>query len=135
MTTDIYTIEEPIGVVEVFDGNGDLVTILEPAVDVLQIVSSDLAGPQGPQGLPGVQGDPGEKGEKGDIGPFAPTFEQVFASPSAVWTIFHNMDVYPVVSLYDSYGYEISGDVVMPDRNTVVVTFEVPFSGTARLKA
>jgi hypothetical protein len=49
--------------------------------------------------------------------------------------IVHNLDAYPVVTLYDLYGFAISGDVSMPDRNTVVVDFAVPFAGTARLKA
>lgn len=132
---EILTIEESIGVVEVLDGNGELVGILEPTVDVLQIVSSDLVGPPGPQGDPGPVGPSGPQGEKGDTGPFAPQFEQSFASPLLVWVIQHNMDVLPVVTTWDSYGFEISGDVTMPDRNTVVVTFEVPIAGTARLKA
>jgi hypothetical protein len=136
--TEVITITETVGVVEVRDADGMLVTILEPTADVIQIVSDDLVGPRGEKGDPGPVGDPGPAGPVGPVGPqgpFAPQFEQSFASAQTVWYIVHNMDVYPVVTLYDSYGYEIGGDVAMPDRNTVVVTFEVPIAGTARLKA
>jgi hypothetical protein len=71
---------------------------------------------------------------QGPQGPFAPIFEQHFASPEMVWVINHNMDLYPVVTLYDENHEEITGDVMTPDRNTVIVTFVVPFAGTARLK-
>lgn len=132
---DVITIEESLGLVEVFDGTGNLVTIFQPTVDVVQIVTTDLTGPQGPPGIAGPPGVPGEQGPKGDTGPFAPQFEQTFAAPLTTWFITHNMDVFPVVKTFDSHGFEISGDVTMPDRNTVVVAFEVPMSGTARLKA
>jgi hypothetical protein len=135
--TDVITYSQTVGIVEVYDGLGDLITILEPTADVVEIVSDDLVGPRGAQGPPGeqgLQGDQGLQGEQGPQGPFAPQFEQSFAAAASVWVVVHNMDVFPVVTLYDDYGFEISGDVVMPDRNTVVVTFAVPMSGTARLK-
>lgn len=137
-TGEVLTVEESLGLLQVYDGSGNLISVLEPSVDVIQIVTDDLVGPAGPAGPPGPLGPPGEAGPpgaKGEQGPFAPTFDQSFASPQSTWVIVHNMDVYPVVSLYDPYGFEISGDIAMPDRNTVVVMFEVPFSGTARLKA
>lgn len=130
-----YTVDEVVGVVEVRDGAGDLLTILEPTADVIEIVTSDLSGPRGPQGDPGPVGPVGQVGPPGPQGPFAPIFEQTFASPSTMWVIVHNLDAYPTVDIYDLYGYEISGDVAMPDRNTVVVLFDVAVAGTARLKA
>jgi hypothetical protein len=136
-TTDVITYSQTVGVVEVYDGVGDLITVLEPTADVVEIVSDDLVGPRGapgPQGDSGPQGVAGPQGVQGPQGPFAPQFEQTFAVPDSAWVIVHNMDVFPVVTLVDSYGNEISGDVVMPDRNTVVVSFAVPMSGTARLK-
>jgi hypothetical protein len=111
--------------------------VLEPTADVVEIVSDELTGPQGPSGtpgVPGITGPVGPQGEQGPQGPFAPQFEQTFVDPSAAWVIVHNLDLFPVVTLHDLYGIQISGDVLMPDRNTVVVTFAVPMSGTARLK-
>lgn len=105
---------------------------------LVQVVATDMAGPPGPPGPQGDQGDPGPQGDQGpqgEQGPFAPNFEQSFAAASSHWVIVHNLDTYPVVSTYDLTGNEISGDVSTPDRNTVVVDFELPFAGTARLKA
>lgn len=135
MTAEVITYTQTVGVVEVRDGVGNLLTILQPSADVVEIVSPDLVGPRGPLGPTGPTGPTGLQGVTGPQGPFAPQFEQTFVAPLYEWRIFHNMDVFPVVNTYDLYGFEISGDVTMPDRNTVVVTFEVPIAGTARLKA
>lgn len=135
MNAGVTTYTETVGLVEVRDGQGALVRVLEPTADVVQIVSPDVVGPRGPVGPAGQPGPPGIPGPEGPPGPPAPQFEQTFSSPSTVWTINHNLDAFPVVNLFDLYGFAISGDVTTPDRNTVVVTFEVPFSGTARLKA
>lgn len=132
MTAEVITTTQTVGVVEVRDANGNLVTILEPTADVVEVVSPDLVGPQGPVGPTGVQG---EQGIPGPQGPPAPIFEQTFSAAQLVWPIQHDLDAFPVVSLYDLYGFAISGDIAMPDRNTVVVTFAVPLAGTARLKA
>ena len=81
MTSDTYiTVEESVGVVEIRDGAGDLLTVLEPVAEIIQIVSSDLVGPQGTVGAQGLQGPPGPPGPPGPQGPFAPSFEQHFAS-------------------------------------------------------
>jgi hypothetical protein len=132
---EVITYSQTVGVVEVRDGEGQLLTVLEPSADIVEIVSDDIVGPQGPPGPPGPTGPAGAKGDTGPQGPFAPIFEQTFSASSLIWVIRHDLDVFPVVSLYDLYGSAISGDVVMPDRNTVVVTFAVPLAGTARLKA
>lgn len=134
---EVITDTHTVGVVQVYDGAGELVVVLQPTADVVEIISDRLTGPQGPPGVQGPAGEPGgqgEPGEQGEQGPPAPHFEQTFVDPSPAWVIVHNMDVFPVVTLHDLYGIQISGDVVMPDRNTVVVTFAVPMSGTARLK-
>lgn len=128
----ITTVTETVGLVEVHDDEGALLTVLHPTVDVVQIVTPELTGPQGPAG---PVGDPGEQGVQGEQGPFAPTFEMRFASPTLEWILNHNLNVYPVVNVYDLDGNEISGDVSMPDRNTVIVDFVVPIAGTAILKA
>lgn len=132
MTAEVFTVNQSLGVVEVRDDNGNLVTIIEPSADVLHVVTTDMVGPAGPAGPAGAPGPPGPAGPQG---PFAPTFDQRFADPATTWTIVHNFDSFPVVTLYDLDENEISGDITKPDRNTVVVTFEVPFAGTARLKA
>jgi hypothetical protein len=131
---EILTVEESLGVVEVWSGE-TLLNVLRPTTDILQVTTVGPQGPQGDQGLLGPVGVPGPQGPQGDPGTPSPQFDQTFNTPSVEWTIVHNLDAYPVVSLYDLYGFAISGDVSMPDRNTVVVDFAVPFAGTARLKA
>lgn len=135
MTAEVITITQTVGVVEVRDAAGNLVTILEPTADIVEVVSPDVVGPQGPVGPQGAQGVQGVQGVEGPQGPPAPIFEQTFSAASLIWVVNHGLDAFPVVSLYDLYGFAISGDIVMPDRNTVVVTFAVPLAGTARLKA
>lgn len=129
MTAEVITYSESLGLVEVRNAAGAVIAVFEPSADVLEVVTTDLVGPSGPPGVQGVQGPSGPQG------PYAPQFMQTFSSAQLVWTIVHNMDAYPVVNTFDLYGFEISGDVTMPDRNTVVVTFAVPIAGTARLKA
>lgn len=110
------------GVVEVHDSS-TFIVVDEPGVQTLGVITAGPVGPTGPMG------------PQGPTGPFAPIFEQHFAAPSTIWLIVHNMGVYPVVTTVDLDNEEITGDVSTPDKNTVVVTFEVPIAGTARLKA
>ncbi len=116
-------VAEPAAVVEIHDGQRALTVIDEPPVQVVQVVTAGPIGPRGPEG------------PEGPMGPFAPVFDQHFADPALIWVINHNLGVVPVVTLYDENHEEITGDIQAPDRNTIIVTFEVPFSGTARLKA
>lgn len=135
MNAEVYTVNQSLGLVEVRDEEDNLLVVFEPSADVLHVVTTDLVGPQGPVGPPGDDGPPGPAGPQGPQGPFAPTFDQRFNDPAMEWRIVHNLGVFPVVTLYDLDENEIGGDVTKPDRNTVVVTFEVPLAGTARLKA
>lgn len=130
--TQISTLVETVGLVEVHDDAGAILAVLPQTVEIVQIVTPELTGPQGP---PGPVGDPGVQGVQGEQGPFAPTFEMRFANPSTEWIFQHNLNLYPVVNLYDPDGNEIGGDISMPDKNTVVVDFFVPIAGTIILKA
>lgn len=128
------------GLIEVTRQTSTLITVDDPVKEILRV---DTPGPQGPpgpiggQGIPGPtgprgpQGDPGLDGTDGEP---SPSFEQNFANPALMWVIHHNMNAYPVVALYDINSREITGDISLPDRNTVIVEFAVPFAGVARLK-
>ena len=50
---------------------------------------------------------------------------------SSVWTINHNLEKYVSVTVVDSAGTTVAGDVEHIDINTVRVTFNAPFSGEA----
>lgn len=58
-------------------------------------------------------------------------FEQ--AIPSATWEIQHNLNKYPSVSIVDSAGSVVMGDVLYVDKNKVVLTFIGQFNGKAYL--
>lgn len=53
--------------------------------------------------------------------------------PSSTWIITHNLGRYPSISIVDSAGNEVIGDVQYIDNNTVKISFTVAFSGTAYL--
>lgn len=76
---------------------------------------------QGPQG---AQGPPGDA---------AATYTHTQSSPSAVWTIAHNLGFKPSVELLNTGSQEIEGDVVHTSQNVTVAYFTVPVAGYARL--
>lgn len=58
-------------------------------------------------------------------------FRQTVAS--AIWVIEHDLMKYPAVSVVDSGGNEVVGDVQYISTSKVTVTFSAPFSGVAYL--
>jgi hypothetical protein len=72
----------------------------------------------------GIQGPQGPPGPSGDL-----HFEQIFTSLSTV-TVTHNLNKKPAVTVIDSAGDEVVGDVDHTSNNQFVVTFSAPFSGT-----
>ena len=59
------------------------------------------------------------------------TFAYTQATPAATWTITHNLGKYPAVSIVDSAGSAVVGDVEYIDDNTVTITFQSAFAGAA----
>lgn len=59
------------------------------------------------------------------------TFIQDTASVS--WMIAHGLNKYPSVTIVDSAGTQVEGDVDYISQNVVVVSFSAPFSGKAFL--
>lgn len=84
-------------------------------------VSGTTVGPQGPKGDTGAQGVSGGN------------YMHTQSSPSATWTIAHNMGYHPAVSVVDSAGSQVEGSTVWNDLNTVTITFSGAFSGVAYL--
>jgi hypothetical protein len=52
---------------------------------------------------------------------------------SATWTVTHNMGKYPSVTVVDTAGDEVFGDVNYVSVNQLVISFNAPFSGKAYL--
>jgi hypothetical protein len=91
------------------------VSVTTPAP--VTITSTSTQGPRGPPGRSGA----------------SVTYVFTQASPSALWTIAHNLDNYPSVTVTDSTEREVEGDVQYQDANTLTVGFSAPFSGVAYL--
>ena len=54
-------------------------------------------------------------------------------SPLSAWTITHNLGKYPSVSVVDSSGNEVVGELQYINANQVILNFSAPFSGEAYL--
>lgn len=59
------------------------------------------------------------------------SYEQLIASDT--WTITHNLNRYPSVTVVDSGGNVVTGDVTYLDSNTVQIVFTGAFSGSVYL--
>lgn len=105
--------------VAVEDGPTFEFTTADPLV--VDVVGLGAPGPQGPQGDVGPQGLSG--------GSY--THQQL--APSATWTISHELGFYPNVTVLDSAGTFVLGEVSYPDANTVVLSFSSSFGGVAYL--
>ena len=85
-------------------------------------------GPAGPQGAPGPEGP------QGLPGPPIPDYVHTQIAASTVWEITHSLNKYPTVTIIDSGGSIVIGEVDYIDQNRVTVTFSVTMSGTASLQ-
>lgn len=100
----------------------DVTLVVQPA----PVIEVTLAVGQGPAGPKGDQGDPGSGGDL--------NYEHDQAVAASVWTINHTLGKVPSVTVIDSGGNQIEGDVSYPIPLTqVVLTFSAPFSGKAYL--
>jgi hypothetical protein len=78
-------------------------------------------GPQGPQGPPGSGGG-------GAAG-----FTHNQGTPAATWTITHNLGYFPNVTVEDSGGSTVEGELVHLSNIQLQLTFSAAFSGIAFL--
>lgn len=88
------------------------------------IITLGTSGPQGVTGAPGATGAPGSA-----VGAFV--YPQ--NTPSNVWTINHNLNMYPTVVVLDSANSQCEGTITYNNANTLTITFTVAFSGIAYL--
>jgi hypothetical protein len=87
---------------------------------------------QGPKGEKGDTGDTGAQGPQGDPGTDAFYLHNQM-SASATWNITHNLNKYPSVTIVNSAGDEVIGDVNYPSINTVQINFSAANGGKAYL--
>ena len=117
----VVEIREPATAVINVDAPRTLLYEVDAVVSVLEQMTG-LTGPAGPPGPAGPQGPSG-----------GTAIQQRFVVPATTWNVQHNLNTYPVVTVLDPNGAEVSADVTYTDMNSVVVTFAVPFAGTVWL--
>jgi hypothetical protein len=77
----------------------------------------------------GPQGPPGPAGPAGSTTSVFYVHNQ--ATPSATWTIDHNLGGHPTAVVQDSGGTTCEGNFAYPSINRLVITFSAAFSGVA----
>lgn len=79
----------------------------------------------------------GTSGPQGPMGPEGPSqvvsYVHIQSLPSSIWTIEHNLDFIPNITVVDTAGSVVEGDYSYPDENTVIATFSGGFAGKAYL--
>lgn len=122
---------------KITDSQGrDLVAITDPE-DGQTIVFVD--GEWQPVDLPEpTEGEPGPAGPAGPAGPPGPSgtdttyiHNQIDSQP--VWSVTHFLNKFPSVSIVDSAGTVVYGDVDYINNNELTITFGSPFTGKAYL--
>jgi hypothetical protein len=101
----------------------DSSSVVTSGRNVRQIIVT-APGPQGEAGLSGVQSD-----EIIDLVSYAHTQ----GSASTVWTVNHNLNFYPNVTVYDSANSMVEGTVNHTNQVTLTITFSGAISGKAHL--
>lgn len=73
------------------------------------------------------------KGQRGTDGISDKHFTHNQSIPSDTWSINHNLNKIPSVTITDNEGMEYEGSVNHTDNNNLVLTFSAPISGFAEL--
>ncbi len=93
----------------------------------VSIVNAGPIGPEGAQGIQGIQGLQGRSGTGTE------TYIHNQMTPVSEWIIIHSMGSYPSVTIVDSAGSVVVGDVVYTSSEELRVLFNGAFSGQAYL--
>lgn len=128
----IVVVQEPVTQVTVTPTASPNVVLLEPVAQV-EVVSVDRTlvvkdgrglGPQGPVGPPGAPGTPGAAPQ---------AYVHTQNAVSSTWFITHNLGFQPAVTVTDSGGTGVEGEINRIDNNHLSLSFTSAFAGTAYL--
>lgn len=99
------------------------------------LTGAGTQGTQGTQGALGTQGVQGTKGDPGTVENIASfvSYEYTQGSASNSWTINHNLGFKPNVTVVDSAGNIVEGEITYTNSNSLTVSFAASFSGYAYL--
>lgn len=100
---------------------GDVIDIIAPGtnVDIQEVIYLPGSGPTSGTGM--------ETNQQ----PVSYVHNQ--GTSSNTWTINHNLNFYPNVTIQDSGGTIVEGEIAYTTRNTLIATFSAAFSGKAYL--
>lgn len=102
---------------------GDVPSNVATGRYVRQIVVS-APGPQGPGGVDGVQAD--------DVIALV-SYRHTQNAPLTTWTVNHNLNFYPNVTVFNSAGNQVEGNVAHTNETSLTITFSTAVSGKAHL--
>lgn len=96
-------------------------------------VTVSSSGPQGVQGPAGPTGPTGPGGIGTSDIPDLVAYTHNQSATSNTWTITHNLNFYPNVTVFDSAGTMVEGSVTHTNANSITIAFSAAISGTAHL--
>jgi len=80
-----------------------------------------------------IKGDKGDKGDPGLPGDGSAFYKHTQATPSAIWTIVHNLNFEPQTQVFSSGGVRVEAFIQNLSLSTTQIIFSSPFSGYAIL--
>jgi hypothetical protein len=90
------------------------------------VLLGELAELQALRGAPGPVGPQGPPGQSADA-----YYLHTQSVPASVWHVVHGLGRYPSVTVIDSAGEEVDGEVVHLSVSALDILFSAPFSGSA----
>lgn len=102
---------------------GDVPSNVATGRYVRQIVVT-APGPQGPGGVDGVQAE--------DVVSLV-AYTHTQSAATSTWTVIHNLNFYPNVTVFDSGDSQVEGSVTHIDETRLTITFSSGISGKAHL--
>ena len=133
---------------EISSKNLEIVADIKPKVEVhVEVLGACPRGPQGPPGETYIHPDthPAEmiteseervflsNQEKTSLLNFKESYVHDQLSSSALWQIFHNLNKYPNITIIDSAGTVVIGEIEYVSKNALTLRFSAEFSGKAYL--